>query len=158
MVFLWPTRRTIISLATVFSLLVLLLFTSSRRHTDPYRAADASLFHHADLVASYLRTLASDGSLDSPAVDWSQYAYLQYAADLDYLCNAIMLFEALDRLGSQADRLLMFPADMLAHKPTSLRSANLLQTAQNKYKVTLEPIDPLNMQRYASEALLLDSD
>lgn len=32
--------------------------------------------------------------------DWSQYAYCQYVTKPAYLCNSVMIFEALERLGA----------------------------------------------------------
>ncbi|KAJ5684825.1 uncharacterized protein N7477_001170 [Penicillium maclennaniae] len=37
-------------------------------------------------------------------IDWSRYAYTTYATSETYLCNAVMVFEALQRFGSRAER------------------------------------------------------
>ena len=42
--------------------------------------------------------------------DWSRFAYVQYVTNLPYLCNSVMLFESLYRLGSMPDRLLLYPS------------------------------------------------
>ena len=43
-------------------------------------------------------------------LDWSRFAYVQYATNLQYLCNSVMLFESLCRLDSKPDRLLLYPS------------------------------------------------
>jgi hypothetical protein len=42
-------------------------------------------------------------------IDWGQYAYITYATSKDHLCNALMLFESLNRLESKASRVLLYP-------------------------------------------------
>jgi len=73
-------------------------------------------------------------------VDWSQFAYVQYVTNPDYLCNSVMLFESLHRLGSKADRLLMYPATYSLDK-TSAYEGYLLLKARDEYNVTLVPVD-----------------
>jgi alpha-N-acetylglucosamine transferase len=48
--------------------------------------------------------------------DWTQYAYIQYVTNSDYLCNSVMLFETLHRLGSKADRLMLVPSQFAAQE------------------------------------------
>lgn len=73
-------------------------------------------------------------------VDWSRFAYTQYVTDTNYLCNSLMLFEALQRLGSKADRLLMYPDDFSVAADDSSREAKLLRIARDKYGAKLRPI------------------
>lgn len=74
-----------------------------------------------------------------PVNDWSRYAYVQYVTNTAYLCNSVMLFEQLHRLGSSADRLMMYPNTFdLAHNTTE---AALLRKAATEYKVKLVPIE-----------------
>jgi hypothetical protein len=42
-------------------------------------------------------------------VNWSQYAYCQYVTNPHYLYNSVMIFEALDRIGAQASKVIMSP-------------------------------------------------
>ncbi|KAJ5683811.1 CAZyme family GT8 [Penicillium maclennaniae] len=74
-------------------------------------------------------------------INWSRFAYTQYATDRSYLCNSLMIFEALDRLGSNADRLLMYPSDFLLSESDSSMEARLLRFARDEYSVKLKPID-----------------
>ncbi|KAK9251415.1 nucleotide-diphospho-sugar transferase [Lipomyces tetrasporus] len=66
-------------------------------------------------------------------IDWSRFAYVQYVTNTAYLCNSVMLFEILHRLGSKAHRLMM-----------------LLRQARDKYGVKLMPIEI--QRRATSEA------
>ncbi|KAJ5256586.1 Glucose N-acetyltransferase 1 [Penicillium angulare] len=79
--------------------------------------------------------------LDYTRVDWSRYAYTQYATSETYLCNSVMLFEALDRLGSQAERVLFYPQEWdLIIKNEADRTSQLLRMAMNQYNVQLKPV------------------
>ena len=85
-------------------------------------------------------------------VDWSQYAYCQYATNKDYLCNSVMIFEALDRVGSKASRVLMYPSnwDINANDYTG----RLLRQTQARYNVQLSPV---KIQRLAGDPTWADS-
>jgi hypothetical protein len=76
---------------------------------------------------------------DTLDVDWSQYAYTQYATNTDYLCNSVMIFEALHRLNSKADRLLLYPS-AFSVDGDSIES-KLLSKAKNDYAVKLVPVE-----------------
>ena len=78
--------------------------------------------------------------LSRKQVNWSRFAYTQYATDRSYLCNSLMIFEALHRLGSKADRLLMYPYDFLLSENDSSPEARLLRFARDEYAVKLKPI------------------
>lgn len=87
-------------------------------------------------------------SLRFKSVDWSRFAYSQYATDSHYLCNSVMVFEALERLGSKADRILMYPEDWdteIAHSKD--RDSQLLVMARDKYRAKLIPVVPLKISR-----------
>ena len=79
--------------------------------------------------------------LSGKQVNWSTFAYTQYATDRSYLCNSLMIFEALHRLGSKADRLLMYPYDFLLSENDSSPEARLLRFARDEYSVKLKPIE-----------------
>ena len=70
-------------------------------------------------------------------VDWSKFAYIQYATNDDYLCNSLMLFSTLDRLESRAERLLLYTSNLL-YSSTATR---LLESARSDYNVTLMLIE-----------------
>ena len=76
-------------------------------------------------------------------VNWSRFAYTQYATNAPYLCNSVMLFEILHRLGSKADRLLMYPSSFKVSNSSSDESHEslLLKKARDEYNVKLSPIE-----------------
>ncbi|KAK9489592.1 nucleotide-diphospho-sugar transferase [Lipomyces doorenjongii] len=73
-------------------------------------------------------------------IDWSRFAYVQYVTNTEYVCNSVMLFELLHRLGSKADRLMMYPSSF-AVDAASTEESRLLRRAQDKYGVKLKPIE-----------------
>lgn len=74
-------------------------------------------------------------------VDWSRFAYTQYATNEVYMCNCLMVFEALHRLGSKADRVLFYPEEWdLVVENEFDRVSQLLLEAKHKYQVMLIPI------------------
>jgi hypothetical protein len=87
------------------------------------------------------------GPVTTPAIpegkiDWSQFAYTQYVTNTDYLCNSLMIFETLHRLGSKADRLLLYPSTLLNTNTTEDGLVNrLLDKAKIDYSVKLIPIE-----------------
>ncbi|KAL8710094.1 MAG: hypothetical protein Q9225_007353 [Loekoesia sp. 1 TL-2023] len=81
-------------------------------------------------------------SLRYKNINWSRYAYFQYATSTAYLCNSVMIFEALDRLGSKADRVLLYPEQWDTHiESPADRDSQLLVKAREWYKVKLVPVD-----------------
>jgi hypothetical protein len=75
-------------------------------------------------------------------VDWSRFAYSQYATDTQSLCNALMVFESLQKLGSKADRVLLYPQEWMSKRDD--KTALLMQVVQQKFGVKLEPIQLLS--------------
>ncbi|KAK7423010.1 N-acetylglucosaminyltransferase [Neonectria punicea] len=73
-------------------------------------------------------------------VDWSTFAYTQYVTNSAYLCNSVMSFEALHRLSSRVDRVMMYPSEMLQSGDDSSSDARLLIKARDEYSVKLVPI------------------
>ncbi|KAI6768638.1 hypothetical protein HG531_010827 [Fusarium graminearum] len=96
------------------------------------------LLHSHDFIPTEsLRASDSDTSI---TVDWSQFAYTQYVTNSEYLCNSVMFFEALDRLSSQADRVMMYPSKMFMSENDTSRDIELLVKARDEYNVKLVPI------------------
>ena len=81
----------------------------------------------------------------SQRIDWHQYAYVQYVTNPTYLCNSVMLFESLDRMGSKAERLLLYPSHFSLDPETV--EGRLLHRAREEYDVKLEPIQIQNNGR-----------
>ena len=81
-------------------------------------------------------------SLQYKNVDWSLYAYSSFATSSAYLCNSVMLFETLSRLGSKADRILFYPESWdLTVSDSHDRDSQLLVKAQEDYDVKLIPTE-----------------
>jgi len=75
-------------------------------------------------------------------IDWSQFAYTLYVTNTDYLCNSLLIFETLHRLGSKADRLLLYPSTLLNTNTTGDNLVDhLLDRAKTDYNVKLIPIE-----------------
>ncbi|KAI1415521.1 glycosyltransferase family 8 protein [Hypoxylon sp. FL1857] len=81
-------------------------------------------------------------TFEDAQVNWSRYAYTQYVTNAAYLCNSVMIFETLFRLGSKADRVMMYPETMMNPTETNPTSeeARLLVKARDEYKVKLVPV------------------
>ena len=82
-------------------------------------------------------------SLRYKNVDWSYFAYSQFATDGAYLCNSLMVFEALHRLGSKADRILLYPEqwDEPTFAKTNERDLQIMKVARDTYDVKLIPVE-----------------
>ena len=79
-------------------------------------------------------------------IDWSVFAYVQYATDPHSLCNAFMIFESLHRLGSKAERVLLYPEEWKALKDDpDDRTSQLLIRAMNQYGVNLKATQLLGL-------------
>ncbi|KAF3404911.1 Glucose N-acetyltransferase 1 [Talaromyces pinophilus] len=115
----------------------------------------ASLVLFVILYITFHRSLPPRGLspyLNYDAIDWTQYAYTQYVTDETYLCNSVMVFEALDRLGSRADRILFYPKGWdLEVNFENDRLSQLLNLARDKYKVQLEPVTMDSLHQHESE-------
>lgn len=56
--------------------------------------------------------------------------------------DSVMLFEILHRLGSKADRLLMYPSEFRVRSgDNETPESRLLRKARNEYNVKLKPIE-----------------
>ncbi|KAI1154717.1 glucose N-acetyltransferase [Nemania diffusa] len=79
---------------------------------------------------------------DDASIDWSRFAYTQYVTNKEYLCNSVMIFETLHRLKAKADRVMMYPDNMMSPTETSPTSneAKLLVKARDQYGVKLVPV------------------
>ncbi|KAJ5334305.1 Glycosyl transferase family 8 [Penicillium brevicompactum] len=72
-----------------------------------------------------------------------RFAYVQYATDFDYLCNAIMNFARLDRFATQFDQVLIYPKDW--EEPGTSREHNALINIRKLYPhINLRAVDVLS--------------
>ena len=91
-----------------------------------------------ELASSSLEAVVKEEHREA-TVNWSQYAYTSYVTDELYLCNSVLTFEALHRLGTKADKVLMFPREWQDLDPDSPTLA-LVNKAHSEYGVQLQPI------------------
>jgi len=120
----YTKRLALVSLTGIFVLL-LLYHASNSLPPVPQRRS-----HGFQAVSS---------TFSNSEVDWSRFAYVQYATNLPYLCNSLMLFERLHTFRSKADRLLLYPTQMSPDSESP--EADLLRKARDTYHVTLQPIE-----------------
>jgi len=106
-----------------------------------------------------------DPSLIYRNVDWTRFAYSLYATNSAYLCNALMVYESLSRLGSKADRVLFYPQEWdLEIESSTDRDSQLLVKARDDFGVKLMPSEGEGMEFMAwsltqyDRVLHLDSD
>ncbi|KAI4730380.1 nucleotide-diphospho-sugar transferase [Aureobasidium sp. EXF-10728] len=85
-------------------------------------------------------------------VDWSKFAYTQYVTNENYLCNSLMVFETLHRLGSKAERVMMYPEQWSLEFVSP--ESSLLRKAQDDYNAKLVPI---HVQHLSEEGTWGDS-
>lgn len=98
------------------------------------------------LILLYRRYSASHAYLESPVqydrVNWSRFAYSQYATSSAYLCSALMVFDSLKQVGSRAQRILLYPEGWgMAGEDPKNRDLQLLAKARDKYGVLLIAVD-----------------
>lgn len=79
------------------------------------------------------------GSIDH--VDWSRFAYVQYATSTSHICNSLMIFEALDRLHAKADRVMIYPVEYSLGEDDNTPASHLLRKARDEYNVKLVPAE-----------------
>lgn len=120
----------------------------------------ANLFRPTKDILSRFDWIDSGGSsgmelLDDPLlaldVDRSQYAYAQYVTNEAYLCNSMMIFESLRRLGARASLLMMYPENWMVANETG---AGRLLVQAREYGVRLMPIA---VQHFDGENIWADS-
>lgn len=112
----------------------------------------ASLFHLRSLLREFIPLHAVPPEQLPNGVDWSQYAYCQYVTNPDYLCNSVMIFEALDRVGAKASKVMMFPSDWDVTADNEI--GRLIRQTQARYNVQLSPI---HVQHLSGETTWADS-
>ncbi|KAJ0161228.1 Glucose N-acetyltransferase 1 [Colletotrichum tanaceti] len=117
----------------------MLLFTVVFRKSDRIPAIGTSSISTASQIGP--ETVGKPPTKQED-VDWSRFAYVQYATNALYLCNSIMFFERLEHLNSKPDRALLYPSSMMDPHATEgeTKEAKLLIRAREEYGVKLVPI------------------
>lgn len=90
--------------------------------------------------------------IPTDGVNWDEFAYCQYVTTEAYLCNSLMIFESLKRLGAKAQRLMLFPEEWTVGDDSG--AGRLLAKARDDYDVVLQPI---HVQRFAGEPTWAES-
>lgn len=119
-----------------------------------------AVLDRSDGLSSPQRHSLSETTLQSSQnIDWSRFAYAQYVTDIVYLCNSVMFFERLQHLGSKAERIMLYPVELLPD-PLATEAeedgGRLLIRARGDFAVNLIPITV--MQRPESDCKLLKHD
>ena len=87
-----------------------------------------------------------------PSVNWDRLAYVQLVKEPTAVCEALILFAELQRQGSLADRLLLYPrswdeseqgASIGGSRMQMATARRLLKTTASNYGVRAQPIDPM---------------
>ncbi|KAG9252448.1 glucose N-acetyltransferase [Emericellopsis atlantica] len=143
----WTTKWLRLAATALVGLLVCAAIFSSYQVSDittPWWSLRRSDHQDTAETEDANKDTSTEVPPSSSDVDWSRFAYTQYATDSEYLCNSVMLFEALHRLGSRADRVLMYPSHMMPNievEQTTTDDQRLLRKAAEQYKVRLVPVE-----------------
>jgi hypothetical protein len=124
-----------IAILIILFLVVIGLFNLPSTHLGPFRQ-DSGESPSTPPSRGGKDYSTSPGASDG--VDWSRFAYVQYVTNSAYLCNSVMLFEILHRLGAKADKLMMYPS-WIDVDGTSADST-LVRKVRDNYGVKLQPI------------------
>ena len=133
--------------AVLFLAMLLLLAQTLPNDPKPYVikpiqwSPDQDMGEHGD----------SGGRTMWKSIDWSQFAYVQYTTNLPYLCNSVMLFESLHRLGCKPDRLMMYPSGYSLEDNST--ESRLMRKARDEYSVILKPVEVQRRETHESEPL-----
>lgn len=76
-------------------------------------------------------------------VRWSDFAYVQYITNANYLCNSLMILDALHHSKTKADRIVMYPEGWLVAESNTANGptrSKLLAKARDVYQAKLVPI------------------
>ncbi|GJD00232.1 glucose N-acetyltransferase [Colletotrichum higginsianum] len=126
---LLSTRRTIALTCIVFVFVLLTGYQSVKHDYIP------SPFHLGQVLKNGTIAAASSAasSLTTQSPFWTteqlvpRFAYVQYATDIDYLCNAVMNFHRLSRFGAKHDQVLIFPDKWTAGESREAKAINKIK-------------------------------
>lgn len=124
--------RTSIGLA----LLLVVIALSIRTFGLPYRFKDA--------ISPHQDEPKSPAPGEDSTVRWSEFAYVQYVTNTNYLCNSVMILEAQYTLGVKADRLMMYPSEWDVPEDDGSAAnlqGRLLAQARDRYATKLVPVE-----------------
>jgi alpha-N-acetylglucosamine transferase len=142
------TPRRVCAACPLGLIIVLLLFVARHSTLSQHLPDLAPYIHHeASKTNPDFGLAESCASIQQPAVEsgiqWSDFAYTQYVTDPIYLCNSLMILEALHRLHSKADRIMLYPEDWKVptdNGSTSDSESRILAQARDRYGTKLIPV------------------
>ncbi|KAL0930669.1 alphan-acetylglucosamine transferase [Colletotrichum truncatum] len=85
----------------------------------------------------------------------SRFAYAQYATDINYLCNAVINFNRLERFGAQNDMVLIFPNTWTQGKSPEAKALRKLHA--DHPRIILRPLEYLRISKTKASATWADS-
>ncbi|KAL8810946.1 MAG: hypothetical protein Q9223_001963 [Gallowayella weberi] len=92
-----------------------------------------------------------------PKGGWAKVAYVQLVREHLHVCNALMLFAVLEEQESLAQRVIVYPkewdvkpSDQKVLDPQVETSWRLLRNAAKRYRVMLQPVEPMLKTEAAS--------
>lgn len=127
----WFTLRRVRTTLIAGVLLVVMFFLS--RSIDVRSRLNIAVPHHP----------GGNQTETGDEVKWSDFAYVQYVTNENYLCNSLMILEALHRRGTKADRIMMYPDNWQPSEDTVMDGktvSELLAQARDRYQAKLVPI------------------
>lgn len=131
------TSRKVRTLLVV-GLLTILALTFSQLQIVPIPAKLQHLSHKNASTPAATKDHSPVSATADDTVHWSDFAYIQYVTTASYLCNSLMILEALRRHETKADLLMLYPEEWDATQYQS----KLLAQARDVYKAKLVPIQP----------------
>jgi hypothetical protein len=87
---------------------------------------------------------------------FKRFAYSQYTTDTQSLCNSLMVFESLEKLGSRAERVLLYPKIWLEATDDHI-NWQLLHKAESQFGVNLIPVNLLESDYNGAKPGTLDN-
>lgn len=136
-------QRLLASLVVSASLLLIFSASLLFQPTPPGFNTGVLSQHFRNFSTTGVHTNVHGDGIHGDEVQWGDFAYVQYVTNENYLCNSLMVLEALHRSGAKADRIMMYPEDwQMAHDDAPIISTEkkLLAQARDSYGVKLVPI------------------
>lgn len=125
--------RTALIVSALLLVILSLLYSNTLAHARifPPQYTDLSSAN------SSLAAVCDDG------VRWSDFAYVQYVTNPNYLCNSLMILDALYHSKTKADRIMMYPEEWHVAEDNAANTSpesKLLAKARDAYQTKLVPI------------------
>ena len=136
-----PSARTLrIALVVVNFIYLFFLFCRFDSHINSLPSHLLRFTQHSTaFTQKYISSTPDTGD----HVRWSDFAYVQYVTNSAYLCNSVMIFEALRRHETKAELVMMYPQEWQAPEANAIDvdyEGKLLARARDEYGAKLVPI------------------